>query len=170
LNANLTLLRVSFDDGRTLRQKADFANSKCLGGLFSWALDLGGPGSLTNPNSLTADDTGMDGANAEGGSDGTGTLYVGKEIFDLPTVTAIAPVTLIFPKSILEKPTTIDLGSGYPTSLEIAWSTEKTITSGSITTVTAQRLSPATSCILIFLWPRLLLTQSTIITGTSATL
>lgn len=75
LDANQALLRVSFDDGRTLRQRADFANSKCLGGgLFSWALDLGGPGSLTNPNSLTADDTGMDGANAEGGSDGTGIL------------------------------------------------------------------------------------------------
>ncbi|PLB44327.1 bacteriodes thetaiotaomicron symbiotic chitinase [Aspergillus steynii IBT 23096] len=129
---------VSFDDGRTLKQKADFANSKCLGGLFSWALDLGGPGSLKNPNELTADDTGMGGAKAEGGSDGTGLLYVGQEVLgDSPIFTAIAPVSVIFPKSVLKSPTTIDLGGGYPTSLEVAWSTTKTVTVSGVTTVTS---------------------------------
>ncbi|KAL4877577.1 hypothetical protein BJY04DRAFT_230539 [Aspergillus karnatakaensis] len=127
---------VSFDDGRTLRQKAQFANSKCLGGLFSWALDMGGPGSLKNPNVLTAD-SGMGGANAEGGSDGTGLIYVGQEVLDeSPTVTAVAPVSVILPKSVLETPTTISLG-GYPTSLEVAWSTIKTVTSDGLTTVTS---------------------------------
>ncbi|KAF4251149.1 hypothetical protein CNMCM8057_006996 [Aspergillus fumigatus] len=111
---------------------------KCLGGLFSWALDLGGPGSLKNPNGLTADDTSMGGANTDGGSDGTGLLYVGQEVLgDSPTVTAIAPVNIIFPKAVLDAPTTIDLGGGYPTSLEVAWSTTKTVTVGSITTVTS---------------------------------
>ncbi|KAL5365893.1 bacteriodes thetaiotaomicron symbiotic chitinase [Aspergillus floccosus] len=129
---------VSFDNGRTLRQKADFANSKCLAGLFSWALDLGGPGSLKNPNDLSADDTSMTGANADGGSDGTGLLYVGEEVLrDSPTVTAVAPVSIIFPKSVLDKPTIIDFGGGYPTSLEVAWSVTETVTSNSITTVTA---------------------------------
>ncbi|KAH8427245.1 uncharacterized protein LDX57_004958 [Aspergillus melleus] len=129
---------VSFDDGRTLKQKADLANSRCLGGLFSWALDLGGPGSLKNPNELTADDTGMDGANAKGGSDGTGLLYVGQEVLgNSPTFTAIAPVSVIFPKSVLSSPTTINLGGGYPTSLEVAWSTTKTVTIGTLTTVTS---------------------------------
>ncbi|KAF7159650.1 hypothetical protein CNMCM5623_005030 [Aspergillus felis] len=130
--------RVSFDNGRTLKQKADFANSKCLGGLFGWALDLGGPGSLKSPNGLTAGDTSMDGANIHGGSDGTGNFYAGQEVLgNSPTVTAIAPVNIIFPKAVLDTPTTIDLGGGYPTSLEVAWSTTKTVTVGSITKVTS---------------------------------
>ncbi|KAI9043450.1 bacteriodes thetaiotaomicron symbiotic chitinase [Aspergillus affinis] len=129
---------VSFDDGRTLKQKADFANSRCLGGLFSWALDLGGQGSLKNPNELTAGDTSMDGANAKEGSDGTGILYVGQEVLgNSPTFTAIAPVSIIFPKSVLNSPTTINLRDGYPTSLEVAWSTPKTVTIGIVTTVTS---------------------------------
>ncbi|GAB1193276.1 hypothetical protein APSETT444_002479 [Aspergillus pseudonomiae] len=129
---------VSFDNGHTLKQKADFANGKCLGGLFSWALDLGGPGSMKNPNGMTADDTSMDGASAEGGSDGTGLLYAGQEIFgDSPTVTAIAPVSIIFPKSVMSTPTTIDFGAGYPTSLEVAWRTTKTVTVDGIATVTS---------------------------------
>ncbi|KAF7176125.1 hypothetical protein CNMCM7691_001601 [Aspergillus felis] len=130
--------RVSFDNGRTLKQKADFANSKCLGGLFGWALDLGGPGSLKSPNGLTAGDTSMGGANIHGGSDGTGNFYAGQEVLgNSPTVTAIAPVNIIFPKAVLDTPTTIDLGGGYPTSLEVAWSTTKTVTVGSITKVTS---------------------------------
>ncbi|KAH2337317.1 hypothetical protein KXW87_006348 [Aspergillus fumigatus] len=129
---------VSFDNGRTLKQKADFANSKCLGGLFSWALDLGGPGSLANPNDLSYDDTSMEGANAGGGSDGTGLFYVGQEIFDegQNTVTAVAPVSVIFPKSVLGSPTTIDFGAGYPTSLEVAASTTATVVRGTVTSVT----------------------------------
>lgn len=80
----------------------------------------------------------MGGANTDGGSDGTGLLYVGQEVLgDSPTVTAIAPVNIIFPKAVLDAPTTIDLGGGYPTSLEVAWSTTKTVTVGSITTVTS---------------------------------
>ncbi|KAH2126370.1 hypothetical protein KXV68_002718, partial [Aspergillus fumigatus] len=39
--------------------------------------------------------------------------------------------------AVLDAPTTIDLGGGYPTSLEVAWSTTKTVTVGSITTVTS---------------------------------
>ncbi|KAK9559948.1 hypothetical protein V6Z77_005582 [Aspergillus fumigatus] len=129
---------VSFDNGRTLKQKADFANSKCLGGLFSWALDLGGPGPLANPNDLSYDDTSMEGANAGGGSDGTGLFYVGQEIFDegQNTVTAVAPVSVIFPKSVLGSPTTIDFGAGYPTSLEVAASTTATVVRGTVTSVT----------------------------------
>ncbi|KAL3428704.1 bacteriodes thetaiotaomicron symbiotic chitinase [Aspergillus tetrazonus] len=129
---------VSFDNAQTLKQKADYANGKCLGGLFAWALDMGGPGSLTNPNSLDPDDTSMAGANLEGGSDGTGLLYVGEEVLgDSPTVTAIAPVSIIWPKSVLDAPTTIGFGDGYPTSLELAWATTKTITVDGTPTVTS---------------------------------
>ncbi|KAJ5210229.1 hypothetical protein N7491_010036 [Penicillium cf. griseofulvum] len=93
---------------------------------------------MKNLGALTADDTSMDGASADGGNDGAGILYVGEEVLgDSPTVTAISPVSIIFPKSVLETPTTISLGGGYPTSLEVAWSTTKTVTSGSITTVTS---------------------------------
>ncbi|GFN17067.1 bacteriodes thetaiotaomicron symbiotic chitinase [Aspergillus tubingensis] len=125
---------VSFDNARTLKQKADFANSKCLGGLFSWALDMGGPGSLKNPNEMSSSDTGMGGANTEGGSDGTGIVYVGPEVFTSPTVTAIAPVDIIFPQDILGSPTVISPES-YPTSLEVVWNTTTTVTSGTSTGV-----------------------------------
>ncbi|KAE8310127.1 hypothetical protein BDV41DRAFT_400350 [Aspergillus transmontanensis] len=129
---------VSFDNGRTLKQKAKFANNKCLGGLLSWAVDLGGPGSLKNPNLFTDSDLSMDGADPGGGSDGTGNLYVGAEVLnpDSNPVTAIAPVNIVFPISTLPSPTTI-APSGYPTSLEVAWPTTKTVTSGTITTVTS---------------------------------
>ncbi|EHA19726.1 hypothetical protein ASPNIDRAFT_122397, partial [Aspergillus niger ATCC 1015] len=125
---------VSFDNARTLKQKADFANSKCLGGLFSWALDMGGPGSLKNPNDMSSSDTGMGGANTDGGSDGTGVLYVGPEVLTSPTVTAIAPVDIIFPQDILGSPTVISPES-YPTSLEVVWNTTTTVTSGTSTGV-----------------------------------
>ncbi|KAJ5441849.1 hypothetical protein N7491_004255 [Penicillium cf. griseofulvum] len=121
---------VSFDNGRTLKQKADFANSRCMGGLFSWALDMGGPGSLKNPNSMDTSDTSMDGADVEGGSDGTETLFVGSGVFDSDSnqVTAIGPVNIVFPLTTLAIPTTIP-AQGLPTSVE-------TVMSGSITTAT----------------------------------
>ncbi|CAI7670806.1 unnamed protein product [Penicillium pancosmium] len=128
---------VSFDNERTLKQKADFANSRCLGGLFSWALDMGGPGSLKNPNSMDPSDTIMNGADTKGGSDGTGTLKVGSELFDSDDheVTGIAPVNVIFPWITLPTPTAIP-ETTLSTSVEVAWETPKTVTSGTITTVT----------------------------------
>ncbi|KAJ5117810.1 hypothetical protein N7448_011442 [Penicillium atrosanguineum] len=128
---------VSFDNERTLKQKADFANSRCLAGLFSWALDMGGPGSLKNPNHMNPSDTNMDGADVDGGSDGTGTLFVGPEIFGSNShqVTAIGPVNIVYPSKTLAKPTTVS-AQGFPTSLEVAWKTTITVTSGSITTAT----------------------------------
>ncbi|KAL4867386.1 glycoside hydrolase superfamily [Aspergillus spectabilis] len=67
---------ISFDNARTLRQKADFANGQCLAGLFSWAIDFGGPGSLTDPNDLSLDDTSMGGAEPDGSSGGSGDIYM----------------------------------------------------------------------------------------------
>lgn len=126
---------MSFDNERTLKQKADFANSRCLGGLFSWALDMGGPGSLKNPNSMDTSVTSMDGADAEGGSDGTETLFVGSEVFDSDTnkVTAIGPVNIVFPSRTLATSTTIS-AQEFSTSAEVAWKTTMTVTSGSVTT------------------------------------
>ncbi|CAG8250664.1 unnamed protein product [Penicillium salamii] len=130
-------IEVSFDTQRTLKQKADFANSRCLGGLFSWALDMGGPGSLKSPNSMNSSVTSMDGADIEGGSDGTGTLFVGSEVLDSDTnkVTAIGPVNIVFPSKSLTTPTTIS-AQNFPTSFEVAWETTMTVTSGSVTTPT----------------------------------
>ncbi|KAL5041333.1 hypothetical protein BDW71DRAFT_201451 [Aspergillus fruticulosus] len=118
---------VSFDNGKTLKQKADFANSLCLGGLFSWALDLGGPGSLENPNDMSSSDTSMEGASTDGGSDGTGDFYVGQEIFDNHTVVGIGPINMIFPPSTLGSPTTIQ-PDPFVTSIEVAWTTTETVT------------------------------------------
>lgn len=98
---------------------------------------MGGPGSLKNPSSMDPLDTSMDGAKAGGGSDGTGTLFVGPEILDpnANTVTAIGPVNVVYPSTTLSTPTTISPQS-FPTSLEVAWKTIQTVTSGSITTTT----------------------------------
>lgn len=136
LISSVTLIssRASFDDGHTLKQKSDFANSKCLSGLFGWALDLGGPGTLSRSDTLSENDTSVDGADINGGSDGTGNFHIGDEVFSTPTVAGTAPINLIWPPSVLPSPTTLDIG-GYPTSLEVAWSTTATVTSGSITTV-----------------------------------
>ncbi|KAL4734493.1 hypothetical protein BDV11DRAFT_212744 [Aspergillus similis] len=118
---------VSFDNGKTLKQKADFANNLCLGGLFSWALDLGGPGSLENPNDMSASDTSMEGASTDGGSDGTGDFYVGQEIFDNHTVVGVGPINMIFPPSTLDSPTTIQ-PDHFVTSIEVAWTATETVT------------------------------------------
>ncbi|KAL1872260.1 hypothetical protein Plec18167_006863 [Paecilomyces lecythidis] len=128
---------VSFDNGKTLKQKADYANAKCLGGLFSWALDLGGPGSLGNPNDLSPDDMSMDGANTDGGSDGTGDFLVGSEIFapHSNTVTGVGPINMVFPPSTLKNPTTLYPGP-FITSLEIAHPVTTTITAHGTVTVT----------------------------------
>ncbi|KAJ9211204.1 CAZyme family GH18 [Paecilomyces variotii] len=128
---------VSFDNAKTFKQKADFANDLCLGGLFSWALDLGGPGSLANPNEMNALDTSMAGASTEGGSDGTGDFYVGQEIYnsDNGTVTGIGPINMIFPPSTLGSPTTIYPGP-FITPLEVAWPTTTTITTNNTVYIT----------------------------------
>lgn len=98
---------------------------------------MGGPGSLKNPNSMDASVTSMDGADAEGGSDGTETLFVGSEVFDSDTnkVTAIGPVNIVFPSRTLATSTTIS-AQEFSTSAEVAWKTTMTVTSGSVTTAT----------------------------------
>ncbi|KAJ6084467.1 hypothetical protein N7486_011267 [Penicillium sp. IBT 16267x] len=127
---------ISFDNAKTLRQKADFANSKCLGGLFGWALDLGGPGSLTNPNSLSLDDTSVDGANPDGSSGGSGDVYIDPGIYSSknPTVTCVPPCNLILPPWTLPSFTTITFPD-YETSLEVAWTTTITTTISEVATV-----------------------------------
>ncbi|PYH85882.1 hypothetical protein BO82DRAFT_428864 [Aspergillus uvarum CBS 121591] len=57
---------VSFDNSKTLKQRADFANARCLGSLFSWALDEGGPAKSYIRGSLLY---------GNGTSDGTGECY-----------------------------------------------------------------------------------------------
>ncbi|KAF5502647.1 Chitotriosidase-1 [Colletotrichum aenigma] len=49
---------VSYDDGETLQQKVDFANSRCLGGVMVWALDQvdQNANSLLNPDGLTEEE------------------------------------------------------------------------------------------------------------------
>ncbi|KAL2814057.1 glycoside hydrolase superfamily [Aspergillus cavernicola] len=112
---------VSFDNSKTLKQKADFANSRCLGGLFSWALDLGGPGSLEKPNNMSASDTSMDGASTDGGD-----FYVGQEIFDNHTVVGVGPINMIFPPSTLDSPTTIQ-PDPFVTLIEVSLTTTETV-------------------------------------------
>ncbi|KAL4938539.1 hypothetical protein BDV06DRAFT_215028 [Aspergillus oleicola] len=128
---------VSFDNSKTLKQKADFANSRCMGGLFAWTLDEGGPGSKTNPNHLNASDTSMGGADSEGGDDGTGDLYVADSVLepDFNTATGIAPLNIIVAPSTLSSATTFSVGP-LVTALEVAWTTTETVTVSGQPTVT----------------------------------
>ncbi|GAB1211409.1 hypothetical protein ATERTT37_000523 [Aspergillus terreus] len=128
---------VSFDNAKTLKQKADFANSKCIGGLFAWALDEGGPGSLGDPNDLDPSDTSMSGAKLDGGSDGSGDIYIDQSVLDPDsnTATAIAPANLIVAPSTLSTMTTFTI-EPLVTPIEIAWTTTKTVTVSGAATVT----------------------------------
>ena len=121
--------RVSFDNAKSLKQKAEFANSKCLGGLFAWTLDEGGPGSTTNPNKLNASETSMSGASLDSGSDGSGDIYLADTIADPKsnTATGIAPLNMIIGPSTLSSATTFSI-EPLTTAIEVAWTTTKTVT------------------------------------------
>ncbi|KAG5290027.1 class V chitinase [Histoplasma ohiense] len=120
---------VSYDDGRTLKQKADFGNKLCLGGTFAWAIDLGGPGTLKNPNDLSANDTVLDGADPDGRDSGSGEVYISPEIFKKqdPIIACVPPCTFIMPPISFSTPTTISLPP-YTTSLEVVWPTTQLVT------------------------------------------
>lgn len=79
----------------------------------------------------------MDGANTDGGSDGTGDFLVGSEIFapHSNTVTGVGPINMVFPPSTLKNPTTLYPGP-FITSLEIAHPMTTTITAHGTVTVT----------------------------------
>lgn len=112
------------DSPKTLKQKAEFANQKCLGGLFGWDIDLGGLESLTNPNELSPNATSIDGANLDG-DNRSGDVSITADIYlssSSHVVTATAPVSFILPPFILPTPTTISFQL-YTTSLEVAWPT-----------------------------------------------
>ncbi|KAE8314508.1 glycoside hydrolase superfamily [Aspergillus transmontanensis] len=54
-------LWLSFDNARSLKQKADRANENCLGGFMVGSISSGGPATLANPNDLDPSDTSMRG-------------------------------------------------------------------------------------------------------------
>ncbi|KAF3480778.1 uncharacterized protein GIQ15_06125 [Arthroderma uncinatum] len=120
---------VSFDDARTLKQKASFANNLCLGGTFAWALDLGGPGTMGRPDELNGNTLSLDGADPEGSDSGSGDVYLSPEIYKIqnPGNACIPPCTFIMPRLTLDKVTTITFPP-YVTSLEVAWWTASAIT------------------------------------------
>ncbi|KAM5499911.1 putative chitinase [Microsporum canis] len=120
---------VSFDDSRTLKQKASFANNLCLGGTFAWALDLGGPGTMGRPDELNGNTLSLDGADLEGGDSGSGDVYISPEIYTVqnPGIACIPPCTFIMPRLTLDKVTTITFPL-YTTSLEVLWWTAQAIT------------------------------------------
>lgn len=131
--------RVSYDDGKTLAQKASFADSLCLGGLFAWALDLGGPGITASPHDPSiVNDTDLGSTSPSAG----GIVYIATDIWsdDQPTVTCNPPCTFVFPPKSLSEPRTIEFPP-YTTSLEVAWSTSySTVVNGqSLVTTTIAR-------------------------------
>ncbi|EFR05219.1 bacteriodes thetaiotaomicron symbiotic chitinase [Nannizzia gypsea CBS 118893] len=157
---------VSFDDGRTLKQKASFANNLCLGGTFAWALDLGGPGTMVRPDELEGDTLNLDGADLEGDDSGSGDVYISPEIYkvDKPGIACIPPCTFIMPRLTLDEVTTITFPP-YTTSLEVLWWTAQAITLpggaisssiGSVRTIqpTTITIPPLTTSVLdMWHWP-----------------
>lgn len=134
---SLIWTRVSFDDATTLKQKAEFASSLCLGGTFAWALDLGGPGTMRPPGMLE-DDMGLEGADPDGSNSGSGAVYISPKIYDEsnPDFGCIPPCEVIMPPRVLDKPTTMSFPP-YETSLEVAWwETSTTMVSGTVSTST----------------------------------
>ncbi|EEP77206.1 predicted protein [Uncinocarpus reesii 1704] len=128
---------VSYDDAETLRRKGEFANARCLGGTFAWALDLGGPGTLGRPETLNGSD--LEGANPDGSDSGSGDVFISPNIFteSEPNIACVAPCTFILPPIPLGSSTTISFPP-YSTSLEVAWPTTITITlpGGAVSTST----------------------------------
>ncbi|KGQ01974.1 hypothetical protein PAAG_11146 [Paracoccidioides lutzii Pb01] len=104
-----------------LKQKADFVNKLCLGRIFTWAIDLGGPGTVKNPNSMRSDEKDLDGADVNGRDGGSGDVYVSPDILtkDNPVIACVPPCTFIFPAISLNAHTTITFPP-YTTSLEVA--------------------------------------------------
>lgn len=134
--------RVSFDDAKTLKQKADLANKLCLGGTFAWAIDLGGPGTLYRPDQLNG--TGLDGltgSDLDGENSGSGKVYISPEIYKgkNPVVGCVPPCTLIMPPYSLSGETSTFKFPPYKTSLQYAWPTATTVVTpegGNVTTST----------------------------------
>ncbi|KAJ6071012.1 glycoside hydrolase [Penicillium canescens] len=129
---------VSFDNARSLKQKAEFANSRCLGGLFAWALDQGGPASVKNPNQLNSSDTSMSGADLDGGNGGSGDVYIADSVADPKsnTATGIAPLNMVIAPSTLSSATTFSI-EPITTAIEVAWTTTTTVTVSGQPTVTS---------------------------------
>ncbi|THC91217.1 hypothetical protein EYZ11_009321 [Aspergillus tanneri] len=122
---------VSFDDARTLLQKRDLANSLCLGGTMAWAMDMGGPGTLSALSKLDPG-AGMAGASPDGSDSGSGDVYIGPEIY--------------------EGNNTIHFFPPYTTSLEVAWPTTTvtaTLEDGSVTTSTGYSRTVKTTTLTI---------------------
>lgn len=136
--AGLMQHRVGYDDAQALRQKRDFANSLCLGGTFAWALDLGGPGTMSDLANMDPN-AGMEGADPDGDDSGSGNVLIGHEIYseEQPTISCIPPCNFIFPPLALSTPTTISF-EAYTTSLEVVWPTTTVVTlpNGALSTST----------------------------------
>lgn len=79
----------------------------------------------------------MSGAKLDGGSDGSGDIYIDQSVLDPDsnTATAIAPANLIVAPSTLSTMTTFTI-EPLVTPIEIAWTTTKTVTVSGAATVT----------------------------------
>ncbi|KAI9370341.1 hypothetical protein BJX61DRAFT_515871 [Aspergillus egyptiacus] len=91
---------VAYDDPETLQIKLEFANSKCMEGVFVWAVDEDVSGNLAESISNATD------LFPAGGS---GELYVSPDIWDSdsPDLSCQAPCTFILPLLPLPTPTTV---------------------------------------------------------------
>lgn len=133
---------VSYDDERTLHQKAVFASGLCMTGTFAWALDLGGPGTLNSPNNMNPTGTDLNGANPESPgtnlTSGSGIVYIDPKIWSEPNpiISCMPPCIFVLPPYPVPSTTTVSFAP-WTTSLEVGWATIGTTTlSNGVTTTT----------------------------------
>ncbi|KAI9035546.1 uncharacterized protein KD926_003248 [Aspergillus affinis] len=100
-------LKVRYDS-ETLIQKRDFANSLCLGNPFAWALDLRGPGTISDLSNMDPN-AGMEGATPDGSDSDSENVFIGQDIYsqEYSTIRYILPCNFIFPPMTLSSATTI---------------------------------------------------------------
>lgn len=134
-----------------------------MGGSFAWAIDLGGPGSLANPNALGPGDLGLTGAGDNGTESGgsgdpndgyapSGDVYIDPIIYQEPdpTIACYPPCTFILPPYTFSSASTISFPP-WTTSLEVGWDTTSlsTLPGGSVSTSTGYTTITQTTVIYI---------------------
>ncbi|KAK4120516.1 hypothetical protein N657DRAFT_625063 [Parathielavia appendiculata] len=96
---------IGYDDEETFAAKKAWADSRCFGGTMVWSIDFQVTGSGNFDDEAYGD-----------------VVYVGSEVFQIPTVQCPAPCVMVFPPSSLSEPKVITIPP-YTATLEVGTTT-----------------------------------------------